>query len=64
MRLMFADPVSDKGPTEFLLSRGYELLPNWEWLMPSPDHVMSEKEYLCVLFMQDEWDYGWIKEKK
>lgn len=62
MGLMFGDRISDGPPTEFLVSRGYQVQPGWTWLPPSPDHIVSEKEWLCISFLVDEWDWGGFAE--
>lgn len=58
MKKWFGDPVSDAGPLNFLLSRGWTdkaglLEP------PVPSHRASPYELKCVLFLIEEWDYGW-----
>lgn len=61
MGLMFdGERIADGPPTEFLQSRGYKPRPDWTWDLPSPDHYVTEKEELCLRFLCDEWDWGWI----
>lgn len=54
---------SDGDVTAFLEQRGYTLTRAWDWKLPQPDHVVTEMEYLCLTYMVDEWDYGWIEPK-
>lgn len=62
MGLLFnGDTIGDAGPTKFLEDRGYKLLGNWLWRLPSPDHCVTEKEVLCLRFLLEEWDYGWLE---
>lgn len=58
MRMMFGDPVSESGPTGYLLDKGYTEA-NGLWSFPSKDHNCGEKEELCLRFLRDEWDYDW-----
>ena len=58
MRVMFGDPIDDSGPYKFLYARGYTdkagmLMP------PKPDHQVTEEEWACIVFLCDEWDYGY-----
>ena len=57
----FGDPISDQGPIKYLHEQGYKLTPQWVWI-PKPGVTkysdMTEKEYLCMLFLVDEWDFG------
>lgn len=64
MRLMFGEAVSDGPPTDYLTSKGYSLNPDWTWKLPKPDHYVLEKEELCLRFLVDEWDFGWIEQSK
>lgn len=52
------------GPAEnkaiaHLESRGYRLLPSWDWLKPAGLEP-SEDDISAVTFMFQEWDYGGI----
>lgn len=61
MKEYFDDEVDDVGPKDYLIMQGYKLLPNWRWHKPTPMHKISEKEYRCLQFLVDEWDYGGIE---
>lgn len=56
--------INDHEPTEFLKSRGYKLRSDWQWELPSTDHHITEQEELCLRFLVEEWDFGWIHEPK
>jgi hypothetical protein len=53
---------SDSDVTTFLLERGYQLNQDWTWKRPKPDHYVTEMEELCLRYMVDEWDYGWVED--
>ena len=50
--------INDAEPYQFLISRGYV---ERDGLFTHPDkqHFVTEKEWLCLRFMRDEWDYWW-----
>lgn len=55
----FGDPIDLVGPLKYLLDRGYKeqrgmLLP------PTPDHIVTEKEWDCVCFLFEEWDFSFM----
>ncbi len=54
--------VDDAIPIAFLKSRGYTLTKHWFWILPKPDHHVTDKESLCINFLIDEWDFGGIAE--
>jgi hypothetical protein len=58
MEKWFGDPKSDRGPIEFLESRGYVLRPDWQWDPPVPAHTVNHEEEECICFLVDEWDFG------
>lgn len=49
---------------QFLKSRGYILLKDWTWRMPSKDHFISDYEMICLRFLVEEWDWGGIAEEE
>jgi hypothetical protein len=57
MEKWFGDPVDDGGPYRFLMAHGYQ---EWAGLLikPTPSHTISEYEWACIVFLADEWDYG------
>lgn len=56
MQDWFGDPISDAGPTHFLLSRGYSEKGGL-WQGPVPHHLPTQEELECLLFLMDEWDH-------
>ena len=54
------DVVSDGDVCAFLQRRGYVLNNDWSWKLPTPEHFVSEMEELCLRYLVDEWDYGWV----
>lgn len=64
MKLMFGEDGFDSPAAEgFLKGRGYNLRTDWQWELPNPDHFITEKELLCLWFLQNEWDYGSVVER-
>jgi hypothetical protein len=53
----FGDPISDAGPMEFLIDQGYADRGGMI-VKPNPDHAVTEREWKCIEFMCDEWDYS------
>lgn len=49
------------GPVAFLRSRGYTLTEDWYWQLPVPAHTISKEEFECMIFLQQEWDYGGLE---
>jgi hypothetical protein len=60
MEKWFGDRVDIAGPVAFLCSHGYLLREDWCWIKPTPSHTMSRDERSCIIFLQDEWDFGGI----
>ena len=42
----------------YLTQRGYLLMEDYHWELPSRGHVPTEEECSAVLYMMQEWDYG------
>lgn len=59
---LFTEVPDDGAVTDFLVQRGYTLNKDWTWKLPSKDHYVTEMEELCVRYMCDEWDYGWLEQ--
>jgi hypothetical protein len=57
MRKWFGDPVDDSGPYIFLRRHGYTDHAGM-WRKPTPAHTISDAEWQCIVFLCDEWDYG------
>lgn len=64
LQLMFGEAIDDTLPIEFLETRGYKLLQSWCWKKPTPNHFITMKEWLCLKYLVDEWDFGGIEEEK
>lgn len=67
MRLWFGEPEhdcigTDHAPLEFLKSHGWVLTHDWLWVPPTPAYAASCYEIECIIFLVDEWDFGWIKD--
>lgn len=63
MNELFGDPISDSGPTDFLIQQGFVLSPTWEWMAPPRLHYwdeLSQDEKDCVVFLFQEWDHGGV----
>lgn len=60
MKTWFGDYVDDQGPMRFLYSHGYELTKGWQWKLPVPHHSVSCYEWICIVFLVQEWDFGAI----
>lgn len=61
MGARFGDRISNEGPQSFLENRGYKLLGDWSWRLPSDGHAVTQEEYDCVKFLIEEWDFGGIR---
>lgn len=57
----FGDEIDEKGPIKFLQAHGYVLERDWTWTKPTPSHTVSKFEWLCMLFLIEEWDFGWYR---
>jgi hypothetical protein len=51
--------ISDAEPTQYLLSEGWKFLPNGMIAKPVPDYKPMQKEWDCLYFLCDEWDYSY-----
>lgn len=61
MEKWFGDPVDDSGPMRFLFAHGFTEKAGM-WKSPTSSHTISEYEWECLLFLCDEWDYGFSGE--
>ena len=59
----FGDPISDTGPTHYLLKQGYTLTRRWTWVNPRLKSLedITEKERDCIIFMMEEGDYDGVE---
>jgi hypothetical protein len=55
----FGDEIDDRGPTEFLLSHGFEETKAGLWRPPVPYHNVSREELACLRFLVEEWDHDY-----
>jgi hypothetical protein len=57
----FGDRISDQGPSKFLHEKGYT--EEGGWIKPPEDFKEFDesriKEWHCVMFLIQEWDYAW-----
>ena len=57
----FGDRISNDGPTMYLQSEGYKLAGDFMWVPPESVKTledMDQKDYNCLLFLVEEWDFG------
>lgn len=54
--------ADDDPPMRHLESRGYKLTRKWTWIPPKGVE-MSERDYLAIRFLIDEWDMGGIEKE-
>lgn len=52
--------IDDAGPTRILESRGWRLVPNWKWKPPVPHYTIHHIDYILIMFLVQEWDYGGV----
>lgn len=65
MKKFYGDEISEAGPTNFLIGQGYTLTPAWYWIAKPgvKDYAqMTQQEWLSMVFLRDEWDYGMINQ--
>lgn len=41
---------------------GFKLTRGWQWVKPSPEYVLTGRDWRAVQFLMDEWDYGGLVE--
>ena len=63
MYVYFGEEIDDGPPTRFLEAAGYTERAGI-WSKPAPQHVITEKEFYCLLFLRDEWDYDFADWEK
>lgn len=59
-----AQYVDDDDATSFLTAKGYTLQPDWTWSKPGVTCLddMAEEEWKNMLYLVEEWDYGFLTE--
>ena len=61
MQKLHGDPIDDWLPQKYLKDRGWTLSRKWTWSKPGQTlQTMPQDEYLCVLFLIREWDFGGV----
>lgn len=58
--LRAAWPEGDEQAISYLEAQGYTLTKQWEWIKPTPDHVITEREGSAIDYLVDEWDFGGV----
>lgn len=64
MKYLFGNSIDERGPTDFLLAAGYILTKKYTWLPKAGVNSyddMTQKEYDCMKFLIDEWDYAGLE---
>jgi len=56
----FGDEISDAGPTDFLLARGWAECGVGYWHPPVSHHNVSREELACLRFLVEEWDHDYV----
>jgi len=59
MKKYFGDGIDDAPPTQYLVSKGWKFPRGGLIEKPAPDYKPSQKEWDCLYFLCDEWDYGY-----
>lgn len=59
MQDYFGDPVSDSGPINYLLGRGFTFTRGGMIVSPKTYKEWCDWEEECIDFLCDEWDYGY-----
>lgn len=64
MNEYFGDPIDDAGPHKYLIDQGYTCSRRWDWSKEGVNSYedMTEKEYNCLAFLVQEWDYGGLEQ--
>lgn len=58
--LRAAWPGGDSEAVLYLEAQGYQLTKQWEWIKPTPDHKITEREGSAIDYLIDEWDFGGV----
>lgn len=56
----FGEAISETGPINFLESHGYTLRQDWQWEPPTYAHTIRYEEAVCLQFLIEEWDFGYV----
>ncbi len=55
-------PGGDSEAIGYLEVQGFTLTRQWQWVPPSSDHALSEREADAIVYLIQEWDFGGIKQ--
>lgn len=55
----FGGEIDPLGPEHVLTSQGFYFDTGWMIRKPSPSHSMTFEQRELVLFLVEEWDYGY-----
>lgn len=56
--------VDDTPAYEHLKRQGFIDHHDWTWTKPSPDYVLSERDWNAIEFLIDEWDWGGLRKEE
>lgn len=54
------DEPSDQVAMKYLQEHGYKLTRSYQWILPTPAHLPTEKEQSAIRFLINEWDFGGV----
>jgi hypothetical protein len=56
----FLPEVDDHEACKYLQEHGYTLTREWDWKKDGVDYygAMTREEYICLVYLCEEWDYG------
>jgi hypothetical protein len=58
MEKYFGDAIDDAPPTQYLVGKGWKFRGGLIE-KPASDYKPGQKEWDCLYFLCDEWDYGY-----
>jgi hypothetical protein len=53
-------PGGDNEAISYLEGQGFTLTKQWDWIKPTADHAISEREGSAIDYLIDEWDFGGV----
>jgi DNA-binding winged helix-turn-helix (wHTH) protein len=51
----------DDRAIKYLEKRGYKLTKHWTWILPTPNHQITDEEDSAIAYLVFEWDFGGIE---
>lgn len=51
---------ADKGAEALLMAQGFTLDREWCWRKPTPAHTCTEIQRMCLKYLTEEWDHGYL----